>query len=197
MIVKKKQLKVMDAINQRCSVRTYHQDPVKRKIILELLAAAVRAPTALHQEPWAFVVIEDRLILKQLSDRAKPLFLAEIHHAHFNSDSLRHFAEPDFNIFYDAGVLILICGKISNPMASADCWLAAENLMLASCGYGLGSCVIGSATDALNQPETKAELGIPEYFNVIAPIIIGKPVTNTKSSKRQNPVILSWKKAET
>lgn len=193
MSTQKIQLDVIDAINQRCSVRAYRQKPVEREIIMKLLAAAVRAPTAMHQEPWGFVVIEDRLLLKQISDRAKPLFVAEMHHAHFDSDSINFFEQPDFNIFYNAGLLILICGKASNPMTNADCWLAAENLMLASCAFGLGSCVIGSATEALNQAEIKAELGIPEYFDVIAPIIIGEPAAKTEVSKRKDPVIINWK----
>ena len=193
MATKKIQLDVIKAINQRCSVRAYRQNSVERKVIIKLLAAAVRAPTAMHQEPWGFVVIEDRLLLKQISDRAKPLFVAEMHHVHFNSDSIKFFEQPDFNVFYNAGLLILICGKASNPMANADCWLAAENLMLASCAFGLGSCVIGSATDALNQAEIKVELGIPEYFDVIAPIIVGEPASQTKPTERKDPIILNWK----
>lgn len=42
----------------------------------------------------------------------------------------------------------------------ADCWLAAENLMLSACALGLGTCCIGSAIPALNSPEAKSELGI-------------------------------------
>ncbi len=31
------------------------------------------APTAIHLEPWAFVVVQDRDVLKRLSDRAKSI----------------------------------------------------------------------------------------------------------------------------
>lgn len=186
-------LNTLDAINQRSSVRSFRGNGISRETVHHLLAAAVRAPTAMHQEPWAFAVIQDRQLLKSLSDRAKPHFVAEMHHAHFDSDSLRFFESPDFNIFYNAGTLILICGKTSNPLAAADCWLAAENLMLAACAMGLGSCVIGSATDALNAPQVKAELDIPEYLQVVAPIIVGVPDEVTKRSPRKEPQILSWK----
>ena len=42
-----------------------------------LLDAAVHAPTAMHQEPWKFVVIQDRALLRRLSDRAKALAIAQ------------------------------------------------------------------------------------------------------------------------
>ncbi|GBL46905.1 nitroreductase [Sulfuriferula multivorans] len=104
------------------------------------------------------------------------------------------FANPDFNIFHDAGTLIVICAKPSSPFVEADCWLAAENLMLAACAIGLGSCVIGSSVAALNLPEVKAELGIPAEFNAVAPLIVGVLSGETAATSRKEPLILSWKK---
>ena len=185
---------IMEAINQRRSVRSYSPEPVDRAVIRALLAAAVRAPTAVHEEPWAFVIIQDAAALKRLSDRAKPLFLHEAHRAHLDrgGHALDHFASPEFNIFYNAGTLIVICGRPSGPFVAADCWLAAENLMLAACAMGLGTCVIGSALPALNAPEVKVGIGIPPDCSAVAPIIVGVPSGETPLSPRKEPVILSW-----
>lgn len=57
----------------------------------------------------------------------------------------------------------------------ADCWLAAENLLLAAYAQGLGTCVIGFAVSALNTPEWKAELKIPAEMTAVAPMIVGVP----------------------
>lgn len=186
-------MSTIEAINLRSSVRSFNDRNISKETIRELLSAAVRAPTAMHQEPWAFGVIQDRQLLKSLSDRAKPLFVAEMHHAHFNDEALRYFENPNFNVFYNAGTLILVCGKAANPMAQADCWLAAENLMLAACSMGLGSCVIGSASEALNTQQVKTQLGIPEYMQVVAPIIVGIPESENKPTPRKEPHILCWK----
>jgi len=106
----------------------------------------VRAPTAMHEEPCAFVVVQDKQVLKQLSDIAKPLFINRLHTTHqAGSHAIDTFSDPYFNIFHDEGTLIVICAKASGPFVEADCWLAAENLMLAAYAIGLGSCVIGSA----------------------------------------------------
>jgi nitroreductase len=188
-------MSVMDAISQRRSVRSYLPERLERDTVHALLAAAVRAPTAVHEEPWAFVVVEDPNALKRLSDRAKPLFLEEVHRAHLDrgGHALDIFASPDFNIFYDAGTLIVICARPMGPFVVADCWLAAENLMLAACSMVLGTCVIGSAVPALNTPEIKSELGIPAALTAIAPIIVGVPSGETPRTARKEPEILYWK----
>lgn len=72
-------------------------------------------------------------------------------------------------------MLIVVCAKPMGPFVSADCWQAAENLMLAASALGLGTCCIGSAIPALNSPEAKSELGIPADVEAVAPIIVGVP----------------------
>ncbi|MGB7816314.1 MAG: nitroreductase family protein [Methylotenera sp.] len=189
----KLEMTIFEAILARRSVRSYKAQQVDIGTIRTLLEAAVRAPTAIHQESWGFVVIQDRPLLLKLSDQAKPLFLAEVNqHAQEHSKHLSEiFDKPDFNIFYDANTLILICGKTSASFYEADCWLAAENLMLAACAMGLGTCVIGSALPALNMPEVKVKLNIPDYYSVVAPIILGYPANETAPVVRKTPVVLA------
>ena len=185
---------IFETILARRSVRAYALIELDRNTVQTLLEAAVRAPTAMHEEPWAFVVVQNRQVLKQLSDRAKPLFIERLHRTHQTGvHAIDTFSYPDFNIFYNAGTLIVICAKPSGHFGEADCWLAAENLMLAACAIGLGSCVIGSSVEALNTPEVKAELNIPAEFNAIAPIIVGVPSGEIASTSRQKPLILTWK----
>jgi nitroreductase len=103
-------------------------------------------------------------------------------------------SEPGFNIFYDAGMLIVICAQPLGSFGVADCWLAAENLMLAACAVGLGTCCIGFAVQMLNRPEVKAELGIPADVVVVAPIIVGRPSAETAGTTRKAPQVLCWRK---
>lgn len=184
-----------DAIHGRRSVRAYAPQKLDQATIRALLDAAVRAPTAIHEEPWAFVILQDMNALKRLSDRAKGLFVEEIHRAHLDrgGHALDKFEHPDFNIFYNAGTLIVICAKPMSPFVAADCWLAAENLMLAAYAMGLGTCVIGSALPGLNTAEIKDELGIPADVSAIAPIIVGVPGSQPPATSRKQPRILAWK----
>jgi nitroreductase len=195
MIKQKVNMSIMEAIYKRCSVRSYSPERLDETTIRALLAAAVRAPTAVHFEPWAFAILQDTSALKRLSDRAKPLFLDEVQRAHLDrgGHTLDIFASPDFNMFYNAGTLIIICGKPMGPFVVADCWLAAENLILAACSIGLGTCVIGSAVPALNTAGIKAEFGIPDELTAIAPIIVGVPSGETPPTARKEPEVVFWK----
>jgi nitroreductase len=188
-------MSVMDAILDRRSVRSYSPERLGQATIRTLLDAAVWAPTAVHEEPWAFVIAQDMAALKSLSDRAKTIFAADARRTHPKQAGhlLEILDKPDFNIFYNAGTLIIICGRPKGPFVVADCWLAAENLMLAARSIGLGSCVIGFAVPALNTPEIKAELRIPPECTAIAPIIVGVPSGETPRTTRKEPDILAWK----
>jgi nitroreductase len=191
---------VLDAIYRRRATRAFTPAPIDEPTIRELLRAAVHAPTAMHLEPWAFVVVQDRALLKKLSDRAKMVVApqGDPHRELSRAAEAPHrpavLADPAFNIFYDAGSLIVICGKSMGPFVQADCWLAAENLMLAATALGLATCPIGFALAALGDREVKAELGIPSDVTPIAPIIVGVAATVPAPTTRQEPRILSWKK---
>jgi nitroreductase len=187
---------IFKALLARHSVRAYAPVLLDDATVKGLLDAAVHAPTAMHEEPWAFVVVQDPVLLQRLSDLAKPLFVEEVRHrnAHGSGHSFEHLIRPDFNIFHGATTLIIICARPSGPFVAADCWLAAENLMLAASGSGLGSCVIGSAVSALNIHKVKKELGIPDEYSVIAPIVVGVPAGEVPATSRKEPTILSWKK---
>jgi nitroreductase len=194
-------LTALDAIFTRRSIRAYTRQPVDEATIRALLDAAVQAPTAMHEEPWAFVVVQDAATLKRLSDRAKGTLMREAKHyrdLHAIGDPemsrafVERLASPDFSIFYDAPTLIVICAKPKGPFVNADCWLAAENLMLAAAALGLGSCCIGAALPMLNSPETKGELGIPRTVDAVAPIIVGAPSEPAGDVGRRDPDVLSW-----
>lgn len=179
---------VLRAIYTRRAVRAYTAEQPHDDVIRDLLAAAVQAPTALHAEPWAFAIVQDRARLKRYSDRAKAMML-EAGAMHGWDALLR---DPGYNIFYDAATLIVICRRDAGRFADADCWLAAENLMLAAVSRGLGTCCIGFALGVLNEPQVKRELGIPVEGAAVAPIILGVPRGSPPAVTRRAPQILQW-----
>jgi nitroreductase len=183
-------LTTLEAIYQRRSVRSYTDQALDRATILTLLEAAVQAPTAMHEEPWAFSVVQDRALLARLSDAARETNRLGGHIAppHAAPDG------PD-NLFHNAGTLIVIWGKKMGPFVTADCWLAAENLMLAGCSMGLGSCVIGCVVGTLNSLPWKSDLGAREDLTAIAPIIVGRAAAHVAPVTREPVEILSWHKA--
>ncbi len=189
-------MNVVEAIYARRAVRAYQPRMVDEPTLRLLLAAAVQAPSAMNQQPWLFSVVQDTAQLKRYSDRAKEMLLsatvADAKGAHYRG----LLETPSFNIFYDAATLVVISVSARGPYSDADCWLAAENLMLAACDSGLGSCCIGFAVPVLNEPEVKAELGLGPSAVAIAPIILGYPATATANIARGAPNIVAWMHAK-
>lgn len=187
-------MNVIEAINARRSVRGYTGKEVDAITIYTLLEAAVRAPTAMHEEPWGFVIVQDPKLLHVVSEKAKKVFVEKAHQLYpIHSKRITEtFSSPEFDIFYGASTLIIICAAEGGGFVTADCWLAAENLMLAACSMGLGTCVIGAAVDTLNMRDVKTLLDIPADHVAVAPIIVGYPSAKTAQTSRKKPGVLAW-----
>lgn len=182
---------VMEAIYKRRAVRNFTPEILGPDVIRHLTAAAVQAPTAMHEEPWLFTIIQNKEILRELSDSAKRHFKKDVKpDSRHTREALALLEGEDFNIFYNASTLIVIWAKPAGPFASADCWLAAQNLMLAACAHGLGTCVIGFALSALNTAAWRRKLGLHEKMVAVAPVIVGVPVAEPPPVPRKAPEII-------
>jgi nitroreductase len=188
-------MELMQAIHNRRAVRSYNPSVVDEVTIQSLLAAAVRAPSALNAQPWRFAIVQDPRTLARYSALAKERSAARAHDPEVEQYSSQ-LHDPSFNIFYDAGTLIVICADTRDPWAEAACWLAAENLWLAATEHGLGACCVGLALGVLNEPAIKAELSIPPEMQAIAPLIVGWPASPVSPVERATPYVLSWQTPE-
>lgn len=185
-------MKLTEAIFARRAIRSFTPQPVSAEALQDLLRAAVQAPSAMNRQPWLFSIVQDRAQLKRYSDRAKALLLAQAARDPKTTHYADRFRDDAFNIFYDAGTLIVIGAAERGTYTDADCWLAAANLMLAACDAGLGTCCIGFALSVLNTPEVKAELGLPGAGVAVAPIIVGHPRAPAPAVVRAEPTIVAW-----
>jgi nitroreductase len=182
-------MNLREAIYSRRATREFTSQLVDETTLRGLIDAAVQAPSAVNQQPWSFCVVRDQPLLEKISREAKaymvkstPLGLLSHHFDVILND-------PNFNIFYHAPALIVICSVAEIPWAVEDCALAAENLMLAARAAGLGSCWIGFAQGYLGTAEGKAALKIPAAYKPIAPIIVGYPKSFPAPVPRKEPEI--------
>lgn len=181
-----------DVLNSRRSVRSYKSDEVSDAIIKDLINDAIKAPSAMNMQPWAFGIIKDAGMLKDISEQIKQALLANIDNTPWFLQYKEYFENPDYHVFYNAPAMIVIYGTIPGLLSQIDCTLAAENLMLSACNHGLGSCWIGFANEFLNQPALKQEFGVPSEYTVIAPIIIGYPdVVGEAPEKKPADILFS------
>ena len=104
----------------RRSIRRYTGEKVNGEAIQKVLEAGMAAPSAGNQQPWHFIVLDDRTVLDAVPE----------HHPH--SSMIR-----------EAPVAILVCGDISAEKHQGywvqDCAAATQNMLLAVTDLGLGA----------------------------------------------------------
>ncbi|RPI60717.1 MAG: nitroreductase family protein, partial [Lysobacterales bacterium] len=138
-------------------------------------------------QPWAFAVITGAGRLDEYARRAKDYLLTEASPSNPRANEL--LSDPGFSIFYHAPALVLVLARSGDGQAKEDCCLAAQVFMLAARDEGLGTCWIGFGRPWLNLPATKVELGLPQDYHVVAPIVLGFPQAWPPSHERNAPEI--------
>ncbi len=180
----------MDVLYGRRAIREYSPEPVSRGVLAELIAAATSAPSAMNHQPWAFVVIDGKERLERLGREAKNHLLDTLPPDSPMAAYRERLEADDFHLFHNAPALVVICATEDESQAREDCCLAAENLMLTAFAKGLGTCWIGFARPWFNLPHAKAELGFPDTFYPVAPIVIGHPSVIPSPTPRAAPMIV-------
>jgi nitroreductase len=198
---------LFEALHTTRAVRRFRSDPVTDDEIRSCLEAAVQAPSGGNIQPWQFVVVTDAEARRRLGDvyrraydRYEPALLAarppartpaeERSFARMRAAS-RHLAEhlgeapalvlvlmPDISMtLRDAGGAL----DVGTPYASV--YPAVQNLMLAARGLGIGTTL--TTVYRIHHDEVRAIAGIPERYEVVALIPMGRPERDFRRGRRR------------
>jgi nitroreductase len=155
----------LDAIHSRRSIRLYQDKPVPEELVQKLLAAAMQAPSARNQQPWQFVVIDDRAILAEI-----PTFM------------------PNAAMAATAPIAILVCADLSLEKSEGywvvDCAAATQNMLLAAHALGLGACWCGVYPRQERMEGLRKLLGLPQNVIAHSLVVIGQPAEQVKAEDR-------------
>lgn len=121
-------MELKQAIYSRRATRDYTSEPVDRQTLLQLIDAAIQAPSAVNEQPWWFTVVQDKEVLARISGESRALILRTPPKGISSHHLLELLQDPAFDIFYRAPALIVISSVVENQWAVENCALAAENL---------------------------------------------------------------------
>lgn len=164
---------IFDLIKSRRSVRNFLDKPLSRNTIEKLIEAARWAPSGMNEQPWGFIVIQDKALIKEISDRAIPYIKTLIEKDTKFLRYKRRMDVKDFNIFYHAPCVIIILGRKNSFSYEDACAMAAQNMMLTAWSMNIGSCWIGMMKAIEKDSWFIKKLQIPENYSVVAPIALG------------------------
>jgi nitroreductase len=131
-----------DLLKTRRSIRDFDDKNAPLDIIRDIIRESCLAPSSGNGQPWRFIIINERALIKRLSDESKKNLISYIEKnpdapVRKYEDALRN---KDFNVFYKAPCLIYILGLKEIGSAQIDCTLAASYLMFSAAARGLGTC---------------------------------------------------------
>jgi len=136
-------METVESIHGRRSIRNYQPRSVPRDLIKQVLDDASQAPTppVSGDRPFAFVVIEGAALIAEYG--AAALRYAREHRK--PSAAYNWVDQADFSVFFDAPVVVVICGfEDRHGQALQDCNRAGQNMMLSAYTRGLGTSWVGS-----------------------------------------------------
>jgi nitroreductase len=115
---------MIDLMLRRRSIRRYTAEPVDEAAEMQMLRAAMYAPSAGNQQPWHFILVKDRAVLEAIPG------------VHPHAAMAAHAA----------GAILVCCnpsGAKHAVMWPQDCAAATQNLLLAAEALGLGAVWLG------------------------------------------------------
>jgi nitroreductase len=151
------QNEVINAIMARRSIRQYHQVPVCRDTLMQIMTCGINAANGQNKQSWEVRIIDNPTTLQQVQDlmaAGNPALPAEM---------IR-------GCMRGAPVMTFIARDKGYDFSAYDCGLLAGNMMLAAQSLGVGSICLGSPVRFINDAENSAEilslLGFSENYEL-------------------------------
>ena len=165
----------LELLKKRRSCRRFTEQTVDENSVCDLMKAALMSPSGHRINPWEFIMVEDKEMLRQLSMcKAAGSALLE-----------------------GAALAVVVIGDTNKTdVWVEDCSIATILIQLAAEDLGLGSCWVQVRkrfdADGVSADENvKRLLGIPENYAVLSIVAIGH---KERESKPFDEDKLQWEK---
>jgi nitroreductase len=186
----------IDAIKTRHSVRIYKNKPVPKDLLKEIVESGIRAPSSMNKQPWRFIVVTKKDVIRTLSDEAKfelLKFLRTEEACEKYGDAVERFTKraesPDYMIFYHAPAVILVIQTQETANGQFDHGLAAQSILLAAHNLELGAVPVGLSIPLNTSFLARKLLNLKKEEKIVISFPVGYPDEQPSGTERNFDVI--------
>ena len=163
----------LTAIMTRRSIRKYSPEPVTDDLVQKILGAAMNAPSAGNQQPWHFIVVNERKTLDEIAEIL-----------------------PHGKMLKQAACAIVVCGDLSHEKHKGywvqDCAAATQNILLAAHALGLGAVWLGVYPREERMKNIGEFLKVPEGILPFCVVSMGWPGEKKEKEERYAEKRVHW-----
>jgi nitroreductase len=148
---------VFEAVRTILAVRRYQDRPVPEAVLRRILEAGRLTGSGMNMQPWDFIVVRDREMLRRLGALAQTgPYVAE-------------------------APLAIVVAVEKSPFAVSDASRAIQSMLLTAWADGVGSNWVGFG----GLEEVRALLKVPTKLDVLAILPFGYPIGVVGRGKKQ------------
>lgn len=152
----------LECIRKKRDVRDYNDSEIPLPVLMKILEAGRLSGSAMNRQPWSFILIRDKNLLKRIAQLS-----------------------PTGQFIKNVPAAIAIATDSSNAFHEIDCGRCVQNMMLAAWNEGVGSCWIAG----LDRPEISKMLELPENKYLLTIIPLGYPEQYSVTGKKRRNAI--------
>jgi len=192
---------IIDALNTRFTARAFRPDPVDRRTLEKIMAAAIRSPSWANTQPWEVYLAGGEVLnrlreaylayLKNCVARNPDLAVpkqwppaqqkrmealrsertATLERICLDKSELKDLAQMNYHFFYAPVVAYVCMDRTLTPWSIFDLGIFSQSLMLAARHFGVDSA---PAITLVAHPDLiRKELKIPDDLKIIIGIALG------------------------
>lgn len=164
-------------ILERRSVRSFTGQSVDQATLEKIIRAGMAAPSAVNQQMWEFVVVDERAVLNSLCD-----------------------ALPYAKMLTQAPAAIIVAADLTrtfnndpqSPFWIMDCSAATENILLAIHALGLGAVWTAVYPNPALVADVRRILHLPENIVPLNVVPLGHPADHEPAKDKWKPNLVHW-----
>jgi len=196
-----KELKTIDAIRARRSIRRFKTDAVPDEALMQMIEAARLAPSGCNAQPWRFKIVRDRASKVKLAHAAhRQQFIAMSPVVIVCCADVKSYLDRSVSMIQDLGRIGAVEGNVVQvitrrtegmrslalseigPVAALNVAIAVEHMALRALDFGLGTCWVR----LFDEKSVREIFGWDEGLHVVCMMPVGYPAEDPAPRERMS-----------